>query len=195
MFGTFLTARGQGSDEEGDRNALARKWITELREGVLLVRLQTRSKSLERIRERGLEEKAEEIEAELKAENEAVVEAFREEYRFSPVYFFESQYSKLLKDRDFDQVEFFDVNRKPVAPDLSKKPFFIAEFSRVEADTAHYETTPDPGFGALVIKSDQFVQLDRPFPFYVRTYETLPILRRKPKKVVRKMNEKLFGFY
>jgi hypothetical protein len=50
------------------------------------------------------------------------------------------------------------------------------------------------GFGALVIKSDQFIQLKKPFPYYVRTFDSLPI-KRSPKTVVKKMNKKLHRFY
>ena len=92
-----------------------------------------------------------------------------------------------------------------------KKIFFTAEFGYVEQDTAKYyshysyETDgnwlskqeknywggPMMGFSALVIKSDKFIQLKRPFKYYTRRFEPL----RKPYKVVRKMNKKLNKFY
>jgi hypothetical protein len=188
-------ATAQVPDQSKRKDALARQWILDLRNGVLLVRLQSRSNALKTIRERGLEEKAKEIEGELRAENESIRNAFRDHYEFSEVYFFGSDDSGALKERNFDDVSIFDANSDPVTIDLSTRKFFVAEFGKVRADTADYKSTPDPGFGALIIMSDQFIQLDKPFPYYVRTFETLPILKRSHDQVVRKMNQKLFGFY
>jgi hypothetical protein len=50
------------------------------------------------------------------------------------------------------------------------------------------------GFDALIISSDKFIQLRRPFPYYVRTRDAMP----KSKvifKTVAKMNKKLHRFY
>jgi hypothetical protein len=192
----------------------ARQQIMGLHDGVLLVRLQTRSKSLETIRERGMDKKADQIEAELKEENEEIMRAFEAEYDFSPVYFFNSEDSEALRRGDYDEVTFFDFNRDSVDLDLGKTYFLTAEFGNVQADTGKvkgdyiytkdetgvkqektYTSAPDPGFGALIIMSDQFIQLADPFPSYVRTFETLFFLRRDPREVVRRMNDKLHAFY
>lgn len=50
------------------------------------------------------------------------------------------------------------------------------------------------GFGALLIKNDQFIQLKDPFPFYVRTLSTLPY-KRQPATVVVKIYKKLNNYY
>ena len=47
------------------------------------------------------------------------------------------------------------------------------------------------GFTGLVIKDSNFIQLPRPFPFYVRDFQSLPN-RKKPSKVVKKMNARLY---
>ncbi len=51
------------------------------------------------------------------------------------------------------------------------------------------------GFGALLIRDKNFVQLTCPFPYYVRTFDSLGFLERKKEKTVRKMNDQLHRFY
>ncbi|WP_027420085.1 hypothetical protein [Crocinitomix catalasitica] len=154
------------------------------------------------------------IESEQADLNKKIVEAFQNNFDFCPTYFFFSDYSSSIRKGDFNNVEF--LNEK-LLPDttilLSNRSFLIAEFGRIEQDTAkyfdgYYYTSGDNGlerktsyyggpnmrFGALVIKNDQFMQLRRPFPYYVRTFDSLPI-KRSPKNVVKRMNKKLQRFY
>ena len=76
--------------------------------------------------------------------------------------------------------------------------FLTSEFGNLKQDTAKYYShnsyEPDDdgnlkqvshyyggthmGFGALIMMSDQFIQLRKPFPHYVRTFDSL----RKKKK-------------
>lgn len=167
----------------------ARERIMSLHDGVLLVRLQTRSKSIETIRERGMVEKADQMQAELKEKNEEIIHAFEKEYDFSRVFFFQIEDSKAITEGDYSEVAFFDFQRDTIDPDLGQTYFLTAEFGRVQSDAT------DSGFGALIIMNDQFVQLQDPFPSYTRTFETLFFLRRDAKMVVRKMNENLHYFY
>jgi hypothetical protein len=119
-----------------------------------------------------------------------------------------------VREGNFEKIAFFDFNREVVDLDLKSTEFLTAEISHVQPDTARYKSdevftktddgmekkstyggSTDFGFGALIIKSDQFIQLADPFPSYVRTFDTIFFLRRNPRKVVRKMNEKLHEFY
>ncbi len=212
--GLFLSLQVIGQKQPSEKQINARENIKKLHDGFLLVRLQTRSKSLDMIRERGMEEKAAEIEADIKAKNEEIIQAFQDEYDFSPVYFFNSQDSKSFKEGRYDQMAIFNAEGKAVGLDLSKGNFLIAEFGNVQADTAKYDgdyvyvkgdsgvqqektytSSPDLGFGALIIMSYEFIQLNDPFPSYVRTFDSIFFLKRKPSKVVKKMNAKLHTFY
>lgn len=215
LFGVFtLLSHSAEAQSEKERFEIARTEIKNLKEGFLLVRLQTRYNSLETIRERGMEEKADQMAAELKAENDQIIQAFQDEYDFSPVYFFNSEDSKHILQGNYDEVTFFDYDRDSVKLDLSSDNFLTAEFGNVQPDTARYKGSDvlrkgedglnreptyggstDFGFGALIIMSNQFIQLPDPFPSSVRTFDTIFFLRRDPRKVVKRMNEKLFDFY
>jgi hypothetical protein len=59
--------------------------------------------------------------------------------------------------------------------------------------TENYYGSSDMGFEALIVKNDQFMQLKSPFPYYVRTFNSLPV-RKSNNKTVKKMNDKLFHF-
>jgi len=102
----------------------------------------------------------------------------------------------------------FDKDLKPDSDfNLNGRPFFVAEFGVLQADTArtfrdtklqstanfNVESTPiysqnSPNkIYALIIKDNNYVQLKYPFPYYVNAYNT--------DRAVRKMNQKLNSFY
>jgi hypothetical protein len=193
----------------------ARGHIMLLKDGALLVRLQTRSKSIEGLIDRGMEDKAKELEERQREENLAYVEAFGLEFDFAPVYFFRSEDSKSVKEERLDEVVFLTSELVPDSTiKVEQEIIYTAEFGNVEPDDSKrrqdyrlekgstgvkqkstYYGSTNMGFEALVIMDDQFVQLRRPFPYYVRTYDKKGLFSRKPKDTVRRMNEKLYQFY
>jgi len=138
--------------------------------------------------------------------------AFEKNFDYCDFYFFPSHYTGFLMRRQFDSVYYYGPD---LTIDSSIRPkintFFVAEFAEIESDTTTYiagkELYPsDTGkkiirniyveegvyrFEALLIRSDKFVQLAKPFPYYSRTYDGW----RKPPKVVRRMNKKLYKYY
>jgi hypothetical protein len=196
-------------------DALAEGQINQLKGGVLLVRLQTKKNSLEALRKHGNYEKANLIEKKQAAYNLSIVKAFRTNFDFCPTYFFFSDYSTNVIDDQIDKVVFLnDSLFADTTIKFNNKAIFTAEFGTIEQDTAkylsHYSYEPNAnmslkrvsnyyggsnmGFGALIIKSDKFIQLSNPFPYYVRTFDSLPI-EKSAKKVVSLMNIKLSEFY
>ncbi|MGB6035852.1 MAG: hypothetical protein WBG42_06260 [Cryomorphaceae bacterium] len=195
--------------------AIARTHIMGLREGALLVRLQTRSQSIETLKERGMEDRADQLEQRQRRENAEYVEAFVSEFDFAPVYFFRSEDSGLIKAGRLDEVVFLNSDLIPDSTiKVAQQMVYTAEFGNIEADNekirqdyrlekdstgvkqkATYYGSANMGFEALVIMDDQFVQLRRPFPYYVRTFGKKGIITRSPAKAVRKMNTKLHQFY
>jgi len=106
------------------------------------------------------------------------------------VAFFYSHHSNNIRNRNFDTI-FLNDNLE-VNPSIkidTSKTIFIADFSTIEQDTTKYfshvsyETVgswrlkkinnyyrgPNFGFGALIIRDYNFVQLKSPFPYYQRT--------------------------
>jgi len=177
----------QQSDKDPKKPEQAKAQINQLLEGALLVRLQTKNKSITALREKGNDKLADKIEAEQRKYNLEIASAFKTLFDFCPVYFFYSDDSQKIRERQFDQVVFLSESLLPDTEiKLTKDYFLTAEFGTIEGENA---------FGALIIKDDQFKELERPFPYYVRTFESLPIVRRSVYKTVLMMNAKLHEFY
>ena len=191
-------------------NVIAKEEILSLRNGILLVRLQTKNKSIQALRKAGNDDLADKIENRQTKYNLSIVSAFRSDFGFCPTFFFFSNQSRNIRAGNLEAVEFLtdDLQYDPTIS-IGDKEFFTAEFTTIEEDTAKHRDTYSPmtsendaehqvpysggtnmGFGVLIIKTDQFVQLRRPFPFYTRTYDSLPT-KRTPAEVVRRMNLKL----
>ena len=181
---------------------------------ILLVRLMSRSVSIEALRKSNYNDLADKIEHKQKAYNLKITTAFRNEFKFCPVYFFSSEYSDLVRGNQLGQVKLMNsfLEYGTIA-DTNGKEYLTAEFGTLDSDTAVYQdgayympaenksdkvsryySKPNMNINALVIMSDQLIQLRRPFPYYVRTFGFWP-LKRRPKKVVRKMNRKLHKYY
>jgi hypothetical protein len=213
-FSIALDVNAQNTSETSN-TMVARGHIMMLKDGALLVRIQTRSKSIESLKERDMESKAALVEQELREENTEYAKAFAAEFDFAPVYFFRSEDSKMIKEGRLDEVVFLNSD---LVPDpfikLEQDKIYIAEFGTVAPDKSKtregyrlekdstgvtqksvYYGSTNMGFEALVIMDDQFVQLRRPFPYYTRTYSKKGLINRKPKVTVRKMNQKLHQFY
>lgn len=188
--------------------------IIDLKSGVLLVRLKTRSSAITLMREKGWNTKADQVQAEQDAINKTIIAAFKSDFTFCQVYFFKSEDSDKVREKEFDQVDFFDSELQIIERVvIGEKNVFTAEFTKIEQiegeakDVPYYENGENGlekrqkstggasmGFEALIIKDDQLKQLKRPFPYYERTFKTIFFMKRKPSKVVRKMNAALFKF-
>lgn len=185
--------------------------IKKLKNGVLIIRLKTKSSTIKAFRDRGYEEEAQKAEENVKKTGLELIKAFRKNFNFCDFYFVASTYTIDLKEKNFKEVYFYDEKMEIdslIKPDLSN--FFIAEYGSVESDTNSYyqgsyvnrgedglekrDTYSESGsFGyeALIIRDDQFMQLANPFPYNIRTWDGLI----KPNKVVRKLNDELYEFY
>ncbi|MEL6651820.1 MAG: hypothetical protein AAFQ87_13540 [Bacteroidota bacterium] len=213
LISSFCFAQDRpASSNESYRKACKRHsaaQIKGLHNGVLLVRLQTKQSTIDALRERGKARQAVQVEADQKRYNQALVVAFQHSFDFCPVYFFYSHYTQVVKEGKLDSVEFLDENLLPTRDIPSEKSYFlVAEVTSVVGDTAkhfdHYYVEPTAngperkaayyggnnfGFRALVMKSDQFIQLTRPFPYYER------LLQKSMPTIVSGMNQNLHRFY
>src|SRR5688572_7116427 len=214
-FIIFINSAGNSQNNSGTAQSptieqLMQEKIRLLKNGALLVRLQTKENSIMALRDAGNQDLADQVELKQTTLNKELIKAFRENYNFSEVYFFQSQYSEpLLKDR-IEEVVFVndDLNPDP-AIKCTKKDYLTAEINVLDPDTAAYFESyyfgyggvkksysggPDMGFEALKIMNKHFVQLKDPFPYYVRTYDA-ELNTGKLDKIVAKMNKKLVEFY
>lgn len=193
----------------------SRQQIKELKNGVLLVRLKTSEKVIQGLKEMGHFDMAEEIRQDQREENLEIAAAFKESYDFSPVCFFYSDCTRDIKEGNYDGcIMDHGLNKISSMPENIGN-YLVAEFSHVQRsdeayfqdytlrqDTSGYKTqqktyTGDTDLGpyALIVRDRDFVQLRSPFPYYVRTYEGFPILRRKKPKTVARLNEALHEYY
>lgn len=194
---------------------LTKEQINQLKSGALFVRLQTKKNSITALRKIGREKIADKMEREQKNYNLKIVSAFKTNFNFCPTYFFFSDYSQNIREKQFDKVIFLTDSLLPdTTIKFKESNFLTAEFGTIEQDTAKYFSHnsyesdgnwslkrvesyyggPNTGFGALIIKSDQLIQLRGPFPYYVRTFDSLPI-KRSQNITVKKMNKKLYKYY
>jgi len=165
----------------------AKKHIEELRKGVLLVRLKTADPSIEALKKNGDFKKAEQLKLRQEYINRNLVDAFKRKYTFSEVQFFYSNSSADVKKGNLEGI-FLDQRLQldssiKIAKD---KKIFTVELATIEQDSlqqySHESLTfvgsqkekerfygsPNLGLRGLVIKTRDFKQLSRPFPFYTR---------------------------
>lgn len=168
------------------QRAIAYYQIECLKNGVLLVRLQTKQKAIDHFNEIGNPDAANRVKKKQDKANAEIISAFKKSYDFTNVYFFSSEYSDFVRAHQLDSIPFLDkhiVSKEQV--DLRNTTFLVAELTTLQPDTGtarvntqYYEgeqrkrasVNSNTGLSALVFKSDQFVQLDSPFPYYARGY-------------------------
>jgi len=193
---------------------LANQQIIKMHNGALLVKLKTKKNSIATLRKFGKNQQADKIEVEQSVYNKKIINGFKANFDFCPTYFFYSDYSQEILDKQFDKVEFLNVNLQYDSTIIfNNTPFLTAEFGIIEQDTAKffdgyyyaegidglekrkkYNGGTDMTFGALIIKNENFFQLSKPFPYYSRMLHSIPF-KRKPKNVIAKMNRQLYNFY
>ncbi|MEP7168672.1 MAG: hypothetical protein ABI855_04825 [Bacteroidota bacterium] len=188
--------------------------ITQLKDGALLVRLQTKENSIIALSQIGKYDLSDKIKNRQLNYNKEIISAFKNNFTFCPVYFFFSSYSDSILSGHVKGIIFLNDSLLPdTGIKMKSGKFLTAEFGIIEQDTTKYfsnyyfcegenglETKslyyggPDLRFGVLKIMSDQLVQLKEPFPYYVRTFNSLPV-KRKLSKAVLRMNKKLLSYY
>jgi len=187
------------------RKEMGKKDIILLKEGALLVRLQTSKNKIDALRKVGKEKQALKAEVFQQTENEKIMQAFVNQFDFAPVYFFYSHHSNKVRKGDFEGIflnENLEVDSTIV---MDKKMVYTSEYTSIKQDTfiqlSHYELKqtgnwqldwvpryygqPAMGFKAIVINNQNFEQMAEPFPYYART--NAPGIKKHPEQL-------LFGF-
>lgn len=209
----------QDNSKYGDNSyvrvrTVAKDNIIQMKQSVLLVRLHTKKASIQALRDIGKNEDADKIESRQRLENLRIVSAFRRHFNFCPVYFFYSEYSQNIIDKQFDKVLFINdslVEDPSIKPDLSS--FYISEFANHQPDTAMYYSgstyradgsdNPEPvkkyyggtelQIEGLLVENQVFVQLSDPFPNFIKS--GIFNSKEMANKCVTKLNDRLHNFY
>ncbi len=222
MFSIFLCITGSAQIDSllksqrlsrVDRYTLSKQATQNLKNGALLVRLKTKSKSINALKEKGRAAQAEQVEAKVNADNLDLYRAFQDEWNFCPVYFFNSDDSEHVINGQIDSVKFLNEELQADASIKMEKDFFlVAELGLLEQDRSKIENVrsgqennpnyrneakyyggANMRFHALLMKSSEFEQLRAPFPHYSRTLNSF-FIKKKMKDVVKTLNLKLQRF-
>jgi len=132
--------------------------IGELKNGVLLVRLQKQNRKIKVLTEQANHKAVQQVKANVKATNEAIVEAFIAYFDFCDIYFFYSDDSDAIKKGDYSLL--FDAQYNPVGS-LEKQHIYYAAFT--------YKDIGEPYLTSrkrFVVMDKNFKQLKAPFLYY-----------------------------
>lgn len=95
----------------------ARQHLKALKTGYLFVRLNTDSKRINFLKEKGKDKLAASLQEKVDKENQEIIAAMKVYYDFSKVYFYyESDSEKILKEKDYNSL--FDINKAPIQENI-----------------------------------------------------------------------------
>ena len=173
------------------RFKVARAQINALKNGgALLVRLKTKSKTIQKLKAAGNIDLATQVERETFLANKIVMYAYLTEFKFCPVYFFFSEQSDSVRQKKLDGI-FVDTTLNINSSIVCKAPFYlIAEsdyiynsslgiVSQSQAPSAVERGSPLREV-RIVVKNRYFIQLHKPFPYFqikgdvITPVQTLP---------------------
>lgn len=170
--------------------------IKNLRKGALLVRLKTRQNTIDAFEERGYKKMAQQVKKEQRESNKKLMKAFKENFNFCQVYFFYSEDSENVLENNLEGIFLNDNLEKDASIIVKEEHIFTAEIGSLITDPVvtyrdgtESNTTSGMSESVLVIKDDDFEQLRRPFPYYVKAGD------RFIEKKVAKLNKRLHRFY
>ena len=196
------------------RKQVALKSISELKDGVLLVRLDFQQRKIDYYTKYKNYKEVERIKKKQDKINTEIVAAFNELFDFCNVYFFRMSDSRKLLDGKYDSVVFYNNQLEPdTTVSMANKKWFVAEFGYIEQDTNYYYSSSTPttsnsdnpegiayyggsknNKSALVIRDATFTQLRDPFPYYVG-FNYFGSVKKRYRLPVQKLNKKLHNYY
>lgn len=183
------------------RESVAKAQIVSLKNGgALLVRLKTNANTINRLKAAGNMDLATQVERETRLNNKTIMRAYTNEFKFCPVYFFNSDCSDSVKHKSLVGI-FVDSNLIVDPTTVCNASFYlVAEqgsiydsslglVSEQQAPKAIEHGTPSKEV-SIVLKNRYFIQLNKPFPYYQQGYSI-----KKFAEYVKKFNTSLEEFY
>lgn len=158
--------------------------LQQLKNGTLLVRLNTNEASISALETQGRLKEAERMREQLYQENKEILLSFTNAFDFCKVYFFYAPSSENIRQRNFEG-HVFNANRLPVDADSLVGKIYTAEFS---------ETT-NLGIKGMVLMDSNLFALKAPFPFYQRKYRVMGLVSDSKAKMIDLYNQKLHSTY
>jgi len=181
-----------------ERNKTFQK-IEDLKNTVLLVRLNTSNNKIKHLKKYDLVNDVKEQEMKTFQKQKQTILAFEEHFDFCKVYFYNAEDGTELRHQNFDKVQLIDVNEDIVTDNSFLKDGYLVGIFGYSYDTQivyqsrdSLERRPMAGSGgvsSLLIVDKDYVQLPKPFPFSVNyTFE-------REDKSVKELNRALNTFY
>lgn len=152
---------------------LAKSAVEDLHQGALVIRLSTeyrKLKKLEEMLENGgssnkgyLKRRIDGILRQRDSLNHALVDLFSRHYDFSALYFLPDTASEAFLDGKREGI-FWDANCEPdPSIEMAEESFLISRVGRTEVSNS-------TGIMAIIFQNSKLVDLDRPFPYFIRLF-------------------------
>jgi len=149
----------------------------------LLIRLQSKQRNIEALKESGRIEKAQELQERQEEENAAILKSVRANFDFVPVYFFYAKNSEEVRQGNFEGVIFDKEMNKVSLPASSK--VLVAEFSE----------TPQLDIKGLILLGQDLQPLESPFPKVIRRYRFFSLIEASKSKMIAELDQRLEKIY
>jgi hypothetical protein len=200
----FFIFSGSLVAQSNDPYTLARAQALQLKNGILLVNLHTYTATVTALQNTGKQKEAEKLKSDLKEMNQHIINAFETYFKYCHVYYFYSNSCDSIKAQKYISVV-FDSAYNPVSVILlDTASIFIADFSttdnnrnaNADPDDKWEKSKPnDFTMSGLILRDKNMIQLNKPFPYYVRVSNFEMVLpKEKIYKAVIKLNRKLNEF-
>ncbi|MBI9067203.1 MAG: hypothetical protein JEZ09_07920 [Salinivirgaceae bacterium] len=187
-----------------------------LKEGAILVRLRTNENVLKAVKGKNkLEEK---VKRHILIQNQGIIDAFSLKFTYCKVFYFYSNATGKIKDKEFAEV-LYDKNLNKVVeiPKLDNN-YLISTFQGTKIDTmdywmwyeyrhqyyenngqysdtsglsTYYGSPSMHSIDALILYSPDLIPLQDPYPHYVRTFERIPFIKRSRERSVELLQYKI----
>lgn len=162
--------------------------IKALKNGYLLVRLQSKTGTIAQLKKMEKTDQAKRMEEKVEKDQEEIIKAFSEYFTFCPVYFFKSENGRAVKRGEKDMI--FGANPKTSFPTqlLEDKAYLVAEFIEEYSNNA---------FASMNIMHYDYELVEPPFPSLITKPSDAPVAFGKYtyKGFVKALNTKLNRFY
>lgn len=183
------------AQDKDARKKRANESIVQLKSGALLVQLQSKQISIDAYIEKGYESIAAEIAQEQKAGNIRIMRAFNESFHFCKVYFFLLDQVDAVMEKQWDEVNFIDKNYEEDPSIILEESFYmIAVYSKTGESEKDKQYRSILSFDAITIRDEDFVEMTKPFPYYLKLPEEIQKLKKIKKKIYN-YDKELRNFY
>ena len=150
-----------------------------MQEGVLLVRLQDKEKSIAQLQQKGLTKEALKMAQRQARENREILLSFKTTFNFCPVYFFYAKDSEAIRRGNFEG-KVFDLERQLVSIPSNKTVF-----------TGFFGETEELGIDGFIVHDDQILPFQGNLPYFERRYGFFGLIEKSKAKMLKTYDKRL----